>query len=156
MSLSHKEARRILEILDHTTHLDFLEVRIGDTTLTASKSGTIQRSLEPAQGSATPAQPAQAAPCVSIASEPEVAEGQVAVRATMMGTFYRKPSPDQPSFVEENAMVETGAPLCLVEAMKLFNTLASPVKGRVVRIVAQDLQMVQRDQLLMIIEPETR
>jgi acetyl-CoA carboxylase biotin carboxyl carrier protein len=93
---------------------------------------------------------------VPVASEPEVAEGQVGVRATMMGTFYRKPSPDQPYFVEENATVETGAPLCLVEAMKLFNTLASPVKGRVVRIVAQDLQMVQRDQLLMIIEPETR
>ena len=50
MSLTHKEARRILEMLDHTRHLDFLEVRIGDTTLTASKSGTVQRSLEPAQG----------------------------------------------------------------------------------------------------------
>ncbi|MCW8278527.1 acetyl-CoA carboxylase, biotin carboxyl carrier protein [Pseudomonas sp. PCH199] len=154
MSLTHKEARRILEILDHTTHLDFLEVRVGDTTLTASKSGAIQRSLAPAQGAA-PAKPAQPT-SVAAASEPEVAEGQVAVRATMMGTFYRKPSPDQPSFVEENATVETGAPLCLVEAMKLFNTLASPVKGRVVRIVAQDLQMVQRDQLLMIIEPEAR
>jgi acetyl-CoA carboxylase biotin carboxyl carrier protein len=155
MSLTHKEARRILEILDHTTHLDFLEVRIGDTTLTASKSGTIQRSLAPVPG-ATPAKAAPPAPSVVVASEPEVAAGQVAVRATMMGTFYRKPSPDQPSFVEENAMVEAGAPLCLVEAMKLFNTLASPVTGRVVRIVAQDLQMVQRDQLLMIIEPEAR
>lgn len=155
MSLTHKEARRILEILDQTRHLDFLEVRIGDTTLTASKSGTIQRSLDPVQG-AEPVKTAQPAPAVVATSEPEVAAGQVAVRATMMGTFYRKPSPDQPSFVEENATVETGAPLCLVEAMKLFNTLASPVRGRVVRIVAQDLQMVQRDQLLMIIEPEVR
>ena len=155
MSLTHKEARRILEILDHTTHLDFLEVRIGDTTLTASKSGTVQRALEPEQG-ATRAKPTQPAPSAVATSESEVAEGQVAVRATMMGTFYRKPSPDQPSFVEENTTVEAGAPLCLVEAMKLFNTLASPVTGRVVRIVAQDLQMVQRDQLLMIIEPETR
>lgn len=155
MSLSHNEVRKILEILDHTTHLDFLEVRVGDTSLTASKSGTIHRSLEPADRSAAPAIPAQPAPSVvSGTREPEVAEGQVAVRATMMGTFYRKPSPDQPSFVEENALVETGTPLCLVEAMKLFNTLASPVKGRIVRIVAQDLQMVQRDQLLMIIEPE--
>lgn len=155
MSLTHKEARRILEILDHTTHLDFLEVRVGDTTLTASKSGTIQRSLAPAQGTA-PAKNALATTPAATANEPEIAEGQVAVRATMMGTFYRKPSPDQASFVEENALVEIGAPLCLVEAMKLFNTLASPVKGRVVRIVAQDLQMVQRDQILMIIEPETR
>jgi acetyl-CoA carboxylase biotin carboxyl carrier protein len=155
MSLTHKEARRILEILDHTTHLDFLEVRVGETTLTASKSGTIQRSQAPAQGAAPAKIPSPASP-VAIASEPEIAEGQVAVRATMMGTFYRKPSPDQPSFVEENAQVDIGAPLCLVEAMKLFNTLASPVKGRVVRIVAQDLQMVQRDQILMIIEPEAR
>ncbi|VVM44953.1 Biotin carboxyl carrier protein of acetyl-CoA carboxylase [Pseudomonas fluorescens] len=155
MSLTHKEARRILEILDHTRHLDFLEVRVGDTTLTASKSGTVQRSLEPVQGT-TPTKMAQPAPALAALSEPEVTAGQVAVRATMMGTFYRKPSPDQPSFVEENATVEAGAPLCLVEAMKLFNTLASPVNGRVVRIVAQDLQMVQRDQLLMIIEPETR
>lgn len=153
MSLTHKEARRILEILDHTTHLDFLEVRVGDITLTASKSGTIQRSLAPAQG-ASQAKSAPPAPVVAVASEPEVAEGQVAVRATMMGTFYRKPSPEQPSFVEENATVEAGTPLCLVEAMKLFNTIASPVNGRLVRIVAQDLQMVQRDQLLMIIEPE--
>ena len=154
MSLTHKEARRILEILDHTRHLDFLEVRVGDTTLTASKSGTIERSQAPAQG-VTPAKPAQPT-TVAATSEPEIAAGQVAVRATMMGTFYRKPSPDQPSFVEESTLVETGTPLCLVEAMKLFNTLASPVKGRVVRIVAQDLQMVQRDQLLMILEPEAR
>lgn len=153
MSLTHKEARRILEILDHTTHLDFLEVRVGDTTLTASKSGTIQRSMAPAQGAA-PAKTVSATPPAATANEPEIAEGQVAVRATMMGTFYRKPSPDQSSFVEENTLVEVGAPLCLVEAMKLFNTLASPVKGRVVHIVAQDLQMVQRDQILMIIEPE--
>jgi acetyl-CoA carboxylase biotin carboxyl carrier protein len=155
MSLTHKEARRILEILDHTTHLDFLEVRVGDTTLTASKSGTVQRSLEPVQGS-VPTKTAQPAPAPLAASEPEVTAGQIAVRATMMGTFYRKPSPDQPSFVEENSVVEIGAPLCLVEAMKLFNTLAAPVNGRVVRIVAQDLQMVQRDQILMIIEPEAR
>ncbi|VVN93218.1 Biotin carboxyl carrier protein of acetyl-CoA carboxylase [Pseudomonas fluorescens] len=155
MSLTHKEARRILEILDQTRHLDFLEVRVGDTTLTASKSGTVQRSLEPMAGP-TPTKTAQPAPAVAATSEPEMTAGQVAVRATMMGTFYRKPSPDQPSFVEENAAVEAGSPLCLVEAMKLFNTLASPVNGRVVRIVAQDLQMVQRDQLLMIIEPETR
>ena len=155
MSLTHKEARRILEILDHTTHLDFLEVRVGDTTLTASKSGSIQRS-EPVQGRAAPATAAPSQPAETATREPEIADGQIAVRATMMGTFYRKPSPDQPSFVEENTLVETGTPLCLVEAMKLFNTLASPVKGRVVRIVAQDLQMVQRDQLLMIIEPEAR
>lgn len=153
MSLTHKEARRILEILDHTTHLDFLEVRVGDTTLTASRSGAIQRSAAPAQG-ASQTTSAPPAPVAAVASEPEVAEGQVAVRATMMGTFYRKPSPDQPSFVEENASVEAGTPLCLVEAMKLFNTIASPVNGRLVRIVAEDLQMVQRDQLLMIIEPE--
>ena len=155
MSLTHKEARKILEILDHTQHLDFLEVRIGDTTLTASKSGSVQRLLDPVPGAAR-VNVAPVAPAVVASSEPEVAEGQVAVRATMMGTFYRKPSPDQPSFVDENASVEVGAPLCLVEAMKLFNTLAAPVAGRVVHIVAQDLQMVQRDQLLMIIEPETR
>jgi acetyl-CoA carboxylase biotin carboxyl carrier protein len=158
MTLTHKEARRILEILDNTTHLDFLEVRIGDTTLTASKSGVLQRPTTPAPGSAAPSTattaPAQAQS--TTACEPKVAAGQVAVRATMMGTFYRKPSPDQPSFVEVDGLVEAGDPLCLVEAMKLFNTLASPITGRVVRIVAEDLQMVQRDQLLMIIEPKVR
>ena len=159
MTLTHKEARRILKILDHTTHLDFLEVRIGDTTLTASKSGAVQRPATPAPGSVA-ATAAAAAPPAQVLSatarEPEVAEGQVAVRATMMGTFYRKPSPDEPSFVVVDGLVEAGDPLCLVEAMKLFNTLASPITGRVVRIVAEDLQMVQRDQLLMIIEPEVR
>lgn len=156
MSLTHKEARSILEILDRTPHLDFLEVRIGETTLTASRSGALQRPLATASvAEPTPAL-APPAPSVTTPREPDIAEGQVAVRATMMGTFYRRPSPDQPTFVEENTPVESGAPLCLVEAMKLFNTLAAPVKGRVVRILAQDLQMVQRDQILMIIEPEVR
>jgi len=160
MSITHNDVRRILEILDRTSHLDYVNVRIGGTTLIASKSGVLpQSAMQNAMQSiaATPlppvggdSRPAAAAPAA------EVPEGMVAIRAPMMGTFYCKPSPDQPPFVVEGAAVEAGAPLCLLEAMKLFNTLASPANGRVVRIVAQDMQIVQRDQLLMIIDPQVR
>jgi acetyl-CoA carboxylase biotin carboxyl carrier protein len=80
----------------------------------------------------------------------------LAVRSPMVGTFYRRPKPDEPPFVEEGSRVEAGAALCIVEAMKLFNTVPAPVAGRVARIVAENGQVVQRDAVLIIIEPDAR
>ena len=88
-----------------------------------------------------------------VAAEPLVPEGMTAIRAPMVGTFYRAPAPHLPPFVEVGATVKADDTVCLVEVMKLFNTIKAGVGGRVVQIVAQNAATVQKDEVLMIIGP---
>lgn len=70
----------------------------------------------------------------------------------MVGTFYRSPSPDAPSFVNEGDMVKEGQTLCIIEAMKTMNQIAADRAGRVVKIIAQNAQPVEFGQPLFVIE----
>ncbi len=79
--------------------------------------------------------------------------GLVQVRSPMVGTFYRTPSPGAPPFVEEGDEVREGQTLCLIEVMKLFNEIPSPVNGRVKRILAEHGKGVEYDEVIMEIEP---
>ena len=108
--------------------------------------------------------PAQAPPGRSATAGPEHApvvspdtgarpDGLVEVRSPMVGTFYRRPSPDADRFAEVGAEVEEGTPLCLIEVMKLFTTLYTPAPGRIADVSAEEAQMVEYDQLLFLIEP---
>jgi acetyl-CoA carboxylase biotin carboxyl carrier protein len=85
--------------------------------------------------------------------ETAVPQGLVAVRAPMIGTFYRAPAPHLPPFVEIGATVKPEDSVCLLEVMKLFNTIKAGVAGKIVRIIAQNAATVGKDELLMIIEP---
>ena len=85
--------------------------------------------------------------------EPTLEEGQIAVRSPMVGTFYRRPSPDEPPYVEVGSEVEVDAPLCLVEVMKLYTTIYAKTPGRIARICASDAELVEYDQILFIIDP---
>ncbi len=75
------------------------------------------------------------------------------MRAPMVGTFYRRPSPQEPVFVEVGQKVSKGQPLCLIEVMKLFTTIEAPVAGTVEAIVADDGALVEFDQLLFHVRP---
>nr|WP_255599533.1 acetyl-CoA carboxylase biotin carboxyl carrier protein [Afifella sp. IM 167] len=90
---------------------------------------------------------AQAAPAGQ-SGEPGMSPGMSDVRAPMVGTFYRRPSPDAPPFVEEGKAVKKGDPLCLIEVMKLFTTVEAPADGTVEAIVAEEGALVEFDQLL--------
>ncbi|MGQ9536749.1 MAG: pyruvate/oxaloacetate carboxyltransferase [Actinomycetota bacterium] len=79
--------------------------------------------------------------------------GLVQVRSPMVGTFYRTPSPGAPPFVEEGDEVKEGQTLCLIEVMKLFNEIPSPVNGRIKRILAEHGEGVEYDEVIMEIEP---
>lgn len=74
------------------------------------------------------------------------------VGAPNLGTFYRSPKPGSPPFVEVGQVIADGAELCLIEVMKLFTSVRSPVAGTVRRIVANDGELVEGDQPLMYIE----
>ena len=164
MSLSHTDVRRILEILDSAEHLESLDVTVGEFELHARKPGAASLVSEraPQTAASRPAQPAQApagaaTPTGSAAASTQVLtdvpEGLVAVRSPMVGTFYLRPSPDQPEFVTVGGAVQAGDTVCLVEVMKMFNSVKAGVAGTVERIVIENGKPVQHDQIVMLIKP---
>ena len=80
-------------------------------------------------------------------------DNQVIIKSPIIGTFYRKPSPDKPSFVEVGQSIAKGDVLCVIEAMKLFNEIESDFSGKIVKILVDDQSPVEFDQPLFIIDP---
>ncbi len=162
MPLSHTDVRRILEILDSAAHLESLDLTVGEFELHARKSGALSaaRDRSPLAATARVAEPtsaAAAAAAMPAASAPEalteVPAGLIAVRSPMVGTFYLRPSPDQPPFVTVGAAVQADDTVCLVEVMKMFNTVKADVAGTVERILVDTGKPVQHDQIVMLIKP---
>lgn len=77
----------------------------------------------------------------------------ITIKSPMIGTFYRRPSPDKPNFVEVGDDVSVGKVVCIIEAMKLFNEIESEVSGRVVKILVEDSSPVEYDQPLFLVQP---
>ena len=109
-----------------------------------------QMQMQPQSGAAAP-QPntpiAEAAPADAADSK------LLTIKSPIIGTFYRKPSPDKPVFVEVGSTVSAGDVLCVIEAMKLFNEIESEIKGRIVKILLDDASPVEYDQPLFLVEP---
>jgi acetyl-CoA carboxylase biotin carboxyl carrier protein len=80
-------------------------------------------------------------------------ENLVTIKSPMIGTFYRKPSPDKPLFVEVGDDIMVGKVVCIIEAMKLFNEIESEVSGKVVKILVEDSTPVEYDQPLFLVDP---
>lgn len=72
----------------------------------------------------------------------------------MVGTFYRSSSPEKPVYVKVGDVVEAGSVVCIVEAMKLFNEIETDVSGRIVKVMVEDAQPVEYDQVLFLIDPK--
>jgi acetyl-CoA carboxylase biotin carboxyl carrier protein len=77
----------------------------------------------------------------------------ITVKSPIIGTFYRKPAPDKPMFVEVGTTIEKGDVLCVIEAMKLFNEIESEVSGKIVKILVDDSSPVEFDQPLFLVDP---
>jgi len=77
----------------------------------------------------------------------------ITIKSPIIGTFYRKPAPDKPSFVEVGADINKGDVLCVIEAMKLFNDIESEVSGKIVKILVDDSSPVEFDQPLFLVDP---
>ena len=75
------------------------------------------------------------------------------IKSPIIGTFYRKPSPDKDAFVNVGDTVNEGDTLCVIEAMKLFNEIESDFSGKIVKILVEDASPVEFDQPLFLIEP---
>ena len=97
----------------------------------------------------TSATPAEATP--SKAAEDD--SKYITIKSPIIGTFYRKPSPDKPAFVEVGDNINKGDVLCVIEAMKLFNDIESEVSGKIVKILVDDSSPVEFDQPLFLVDP---
>ncbi|MDO7172081.1 acetyl-CoA carboxylase biotin carboxyl carrier protein [Mariniflexile sp. AS56] len=98
----------------------------------------------------------EAQPVASAAAPAAPAEEDskfITIKSPIIGTFYRKPSPDKPLFVEVGQTIAEGDVLCIIEAMKLFNEIESEVSGKVVKILVDDSSPVEFDQPLFLVDP---
>ncbi len=77
----------------------------------------------------------------------------ITVKSPIIGTFYRKPSPDKPTFAEVGDTIKEGDVLCIIEAMKLFNEIESEVSGKIVKVLVEDSSPVEFDQPLFLVDP---
>ena len=100
-----------------------------------------------APASEAPAAPAAPAPAASDDSK------YITIKSPIIGTFYRKPSPDKPLFVEVGQSIAEGDVLCVIEAMKLFNEIESEVSGKIVKVLVDDSSPVEFDQPLFLVDP---
>jgi acetyl-CoA carboxylase biotin carboxyl carrier protein len=94
----------------------------------------------------TPATPSTEAPA-------EDTSKYITIKSPMIGTLYRKPSPDKPMFVEVGSTISKGDVVCVVEAMKLFNEIESEVSGKIVKVLVDDSSPVEFDQPLFLVDP---
>ncbi len=168
-SITQEDIFLILKLLEDSS-FDELRLDTGDLRLQAVRKGRIRAPEEAVEddpsasagaGSAAAAETLKgggpgreidsAAGATGISPE-KTPEGFVAIKAPMLGTFYRTPKPGAPPFVEVGTAVQEEDPVCLIEVMKLFNTVRAGVKGRVAQICVEQGQLVEYQQALFLVE----
>lgn len=154
MDLSHEDVQTILKIIDGSS-LEELHLEIGDFKLVVRKGRGGSPSTDGA-GEAAAGAPIGVAAAPEPATAPregDAAPAGVELKAPMVGTFYRAPSPGAPPFVEEGRVVEADDTVCIIEVMKLMNSIKAGRRGRVVAIPVENGALVEYGQTVMVIEP---
>jgi acetyl-CoA carboxylase biotin carboxyl carrier protein len=131
-----------------------IEDKDGKVTI-KQKEDKITVTSAPAQtvyAAAPAAVPTAAAPVASTPAAP-AADNLITIKSPMIGTFYRRASPDKPLLAEEGTEVNSGKVVCIIEAMKLFNEIESEVKGTIVKVLVEDASPVEFDQPLFLVQP---
>ena len=106
---------------------------------------------QPPMAMAPPQQTALASAGTEAAAQK--ADNLITIKSPMIGTFYKRPSPDKPNFVEPGDEITPGKVVCIIEAMKLFNEIESEISGKVVKVLVEDASPVEFDQPLFLVEP---
>jgi acetyl-CoA carboxylase biotin carboxyl carrier protein len=161
MDLSYEDVQNILKIIDGSS-LEELHLEIGDLKLVVRKRRGGAAEVEPPAAPAP--SPEAAAPAAAVSPQPGPArarlprsappvEGEFELKAPMVGTFYRAPAPGAPPFVEVGSVVQPDDVVCIIEVMKLMNSIRAGQRGRVVEILAGNAQLVEYGQPLIVIQP---
>lgn len=154
--MENKEIQKLLDFIAQST-LDEVSIETSELKLSVKRYGVapvVQQVL------ATPIVAAQAPTVASVAAPSAVApvvasvvaSNRVTIKSPMIGTFYRSASPDRPSLVEIGSEITKGFPVCIIEAMKLFNEIESEISGRIVEVLVENATPVEYDQPLFVVE----
>ncbi|MBD3378947.1 MAG: acetyl-CoA carboxylase biotin carboxyl carrier protein [Candidatus Omnitrophica bacterium] len=150
--------KKIQELIELMSANELTEVEIEQEglkiRLIKKPSGVIEQAVLPAVPAGP--QPAQAAPqsVPQQTQEPQASASNLKeVKAPMVGTFYRSPSPEEPAYVEVGDVIKPGAVLCIVEAMKLMNEVKAEFGGRIAEICVDNAEAVEFGQPLFRVEP---
>lgn len=155
-----KEIRDLIEFISQTG-LNEVSIETEELKLSVKRDPDVQTSIVESAAVSIPAQPVQTQPVkVESASQDQAAaeskdgsNGYVEIKSPMIGTFYRSPNPDSPSFVSVGDTVESGNPVCIIEAMKLFNEIESEISGTIVKVLVENSSPVEYDQPLFLVDP---
>ncbi len=138
--------------------MDDFKITIKTTTEGTAETTYVQH-IPVGQPMAQPAMPA-AAPVAASPSAPAAAapaaddnSKYITIKSPIIGTLYRKPSPDKAPFVEVGSTISKGDVVCVIEAMKLFNEIESEVSGKIVKVLVDDASPVEFDQPLFLVDP---
>jgi acetyl-CoA carboxylase biotin carboxyl carrier protein len=148
------DLRKLKKLIDlvQESGIAELEITEGEEKVKIVKGGVVTvAAAQPAAVAATPAHAAAPAASASPAAEPEPGQEGHVVKAPMVGTFYRSPSPDAKAFVEVGQAVKEGDTICIIEAMKLMNEIEADASGVVKAILVENGQPVEYGQPLFIL-----
>ena len=136
--------------------LEMEDVKITIKTNDGSTPMVVQEPVALPQQISVQAQPTTIQPISTQPPNPVVDnedDNYITIKSPIIGTFYRKPSPDKPNFVDVGDSISEGTVLCVIEAMKLFNDIESEVSGKIVKILVDDSSPVEFDQPLFLVDP---
>ncbi|MFZ9673868.1 MAG: acetyl-CoA carboxylase biotin carboxyl carrier protein [Flavobacteriaceae bacterium] len=155
------DIREIQQLIKFVAKSGASEVKLetDDIKITIKTGGTYVPEAEVVTYTQSPVQMIQAAPAAPAATPaaPAAAPAEeakyVTIKSPMIGTFYRKSSPDKPNLVDVGSEIKPGSPLCVVEAMKLFNEIEAEISGKIVKVLVDDASPVEFDQPLFLVDP---
>ncbi|KOS07328.1 acetyl-CoA carboxylase [Flavobacterium akiainvivens] len=134
--------------------MDDFKITIKTTTEGAAEAATAFVQHIPVQQAApVAAAPVAAAPVAAAPAAADENAKYITIKSPIIGTLYRKPSPDKAAFVEVGSTISKGDVVCVIEAMKLFNEIESEISGKIVKVLVDDASPVEFDQPLFLVDP---
>ncbi len=153
-----KQIHELIKIINKSNIGEIsIEDKDGKVTIKQKEEPAVNVTTAPSHQVYTTAAPSVAAAPVQSAAPAAApapkADNLITVKSPMIGTFYRRPSPDKPILAEVGSEITPGKVVCIIEAMKLFNEIESEVKGTIVKVLVEDASPVEYDQPLFLVEP---
>jgi len=157
-----KQIHELIKIINKSNIGEIsIEDKDGKVTIKQKEDAVVNVAAAPQQVYHIPATPQQPQPTQQPATDttpkPPVAavknDNYITIKSPMIGTFYRRSSPDKPAFAEVGSEVAPGKVVCIIEAMKLFNEIESDISGKIVKVLVEDASPVEYDQPLFLVEP---
>ena len=170
MALDIKEIQELIKFVAKSgvseVDLEMGDMKISIKTPPKKGKGQVETVVQQIPVAAAPAiapvtvqSPPIVAAAPELASETPLASSDtddskyVTIKSPMIGTFYRKPSPDKDPFVNVGDEVNVGTVVCVVEAMKLFNEIESEISGKIIKVLVEDMSPIEYDQPLFLVDP---